>query len=150
MTDEVRIRDAVIDDLPVLNTISVASKSYWKYPKEWITAWQKDLTITELDLKEMLVKVAEINCRIVGFGAIKESKHVYEIMHLWVSPDLIKQGIGKILLQSLINSTKSKKPIKVESDPNAYGFYTKMGFHVIGEIQSYPSNRFLPLLIKKH
>lgn len=148
MSDIIKIRQAVTADLPILNTISVASKSYWKYPEEWINAWKRDLTITPTDLEDMRVNVAEIDNYIVGFGAIKENESEYEIMHLWVFPDFMTQGIGKIILQSLIKSTIPNKPIKVESDPNAYGFYTKMGFNKVGEIQSYPEDRYLPVLIK--
>lgn len=147
MKKNLKIRKAFLSDIPLLKHISVSSKRYWKYPDAWIEKWMDDLTLKENDLKIMTVKVAVLNEKLVGFGAIKENSKQYEIMHLWVLPEMIGENVGKELLQKLLATLITNKPVIVESDPNAVGFYQKFGFRKIKETPSYPEGRFLPVLM---
>jgi N-acetylglutamate synthase-like GNAT family acetyltransferase len=61
-----------------------------------------------------------------------------ELDHLWVAPTHIGTGVGKELFIHAMQSAAGRKVSEVEilSDPNAEGFYRKMGAHRIGETVS--------------
>lgn len=143
----IRFRRATLSDLPCLNVISVASKKHWGYPDDWIQKWIADLKITEAELANMTVTVAQTDATIIGFCAISDQPDSYEIVHLWLLPEYIGQGIGKRLLTAaLAASTPANKTIVVTADPNAEAFYNNQGFVTFDKIESYPKGRFLPVM----
>ena len=42
----VKVIPVILEDIPVLNKISEASKKHWGYPDEWMKRWRGDLAIT--------------------------------------------------------------------------------------------------------
>lgn len=138
------------EDIPLLNEISIAAKMYWGYPAEWMENWKEELSIKEQDFYEQEIFKLQADEWIIGFCAIKENEAYYEITHLWIRPEFIAQGFGKILLnESISNVVKVKKPVLVEADPNAEPFYARQGFITIGKRESFPKGRFLPLMKKE-
>lgn len=123
------------------------SKKHWGYPEEWIRQWKDELTLTQKDLAEMNVIVLDIESKLVGFCALLESESDYEIIHLWLLPDFIGKGLGKKLLEYVLNKIAVKKiPVIVEADPNAASFYGKQGFQTFDRKESFPDGRFLPIM----
>lgn len=142
-----KFRKAVEDDLSDLNRISVISKKHWDYPEEWIERWMKDLTMTASDFISHETLVMEFEKRIIGFCSTKGQGDHYEVMHLWVLPEFIGKGYGKILLkETLASFILEDKPIWVLADPNAESFYKKQGFMTFEKVESYPKGRFLPMM----
>ena len=142
-----KFRKAVKQDLPVLNHISVTSKRHWGYPEEWIQAWIKELTLTPSDLNSMGTLLMEFEQKTIGFCAIKDQGKQYEVMHLWILPEFIGKGYGKILLKETFSAfILEQKPIWVLSDPNAESFYKKRGFITFKKVESFPKGRYLPLM----
>ena len=146
---KVSVEPASKDDLSVFNEISFSSKSYWGYPEDWLNSWEEDLTVSEEDLNENTAFKLLVDNKTAGFCVIKSNSNYFEINHLWVVPKYIGWGYGKILLEeSIKRSVKKPCKIKVESDPNAEGFYKKYGFKTIDKIESYPKGRYLPVMEK--
>ena len=73
---------------------------------------------------------------------------LYEINHLWVVPEHMGKNVGKVILQQLEGRIGQKKTIKVVADPNAMAFYQNFGYQKVGEVDSRPDGRKLPLLKK--
>jgi len=143
------IQKAKVIDIEILNTISIESKMHWNYPKEWIKKWVDDLTLTEKDFKDQHIFAIEKEDSIIGWCSIQENDTNYEVMNLWVKPDYIGAGYGKILLNETIKKVViKKKSIIVEADPNAEAFYASQGFVTFDKIESYPKGRFLPIMKK--
>lgn len=144
------IKKAVIKDLPILNTISVASKMHWNYPPAWMEKWIDGLMLKAQDLEEQEIYTLVLSDSIIGFCAMQELEEVYEVNHLWVLPEHIGKGYGKhLLLETMKKVVKKEKAIIVEADPNAEAFYFKQGFITFDRKESYPKGRFLPLMKKK-
>ena len=140
-------RNATNIDRDVLNQISLISKKYWGYPEAWIQKWENDLRLTKTDMKDLDILVGEIEERLIGFCAIQDQANYYEVVHLWLLPQFIGKGHGKILLQKALSKfTISDKPVWVTADPNAAAFYRKQGFVEFKKIESYPKGRFLPVM----
>lgn len=134
-------------DLPVLNKISWSAKAYWGYPEEWMNLWKDDLTITKDHLNKHKVVKIKVNQQIAGFCMIILEREFANIEHLWIHPDYIGQKLGGQLLKYCLNTFVSKgKEVRVISDPNAEGFYKKIGFQTYDQWQSKASGRFLPMM----
>ncbi|MEQ8423475.1 MAG: GNAT family N-acetyltransferase [Cyclobacteriaceae bacterium] len=144
-----KFRTAKIDDLKILNTISVKAKAYWGYPEDWLEKWKDDLTLDESKFSKQNIVVLELQDQISGFCSVGENEDSYEILHLWLLPGHIGKGYGKKLLDEAINRfTRKDKPIKVEADPNAEPFYERLGFVTFDKVESFPKGRYLPVMRK--
>ena len=132
------IRPAATDEAPVLTTMALEAKRYWGYPEHWIKHWESDLTISSDFIHDNHVYVAEEDGQIQGFYALIVSGNKAELDHMWVRPTLIGTGIGKELFLDAMERAAALKVIAVEisSDPNAAGFYRRMGATEIGEIDA--------------
>ena len=72
----------------------------------------------------------------MGFYALIVRNERAELEHMWVAPRFIGQGIGKDLFIHAMGEAAGQNVMAVEvsSDPNAEGFYRKMGAEKIGEV----------------
>jgi GNAT superfamily N-acetyltransferase len=129
------IRPAAADEASVLTSLALEAKRYWGYPEHWIKHWKSDLTISSEFIHDNHVYVAEENGQIQGFYALIVTGNKAELDHMWVQPALIGTGIGKELFLDAMERAAALKVIAVEisSDPNAAGFYRRMGATEIGE-----------------
>ncbi|NRB47462.1 MAG: GNAT family N-acetyltransferase [Saprospiraceae bacterium] len=145
---ELQIIPADTADCSTLTEISKAAKAYWGYAQEWLDLWEDDLTITPEHLeKDRIYKLVKLE-EILGFCVISDHEGVLEIEHLWIRPTHIGKGLGKLLLQKVLDEliTKSHVALSVVADPNATGFYEKFGLKTVEYIPSQPEGRKLPLM----
>lgn len=146
---DIQIKNAEVSDIDILNKISVESKMYWNYPQAWIDNWKDVLTLTEKHFNEQHIYKLEKAGSIIGFCSIVENEKDYEVVHLWLIPEYIGKGYGKLLLNETIKRVvKNDKDIIVESDPNSEAFYASQGFRTFDKRESYPKGRFLPVMKK--
>jgi len=139
-------------DHQLLSKIALESKRHWGYPEKWIHGWEDDLRITnEYILANTVYKLHDVEHDVIcGFCALelRQEKGEVEVEHLWLLPSYIGKNLGKFLLQSCLDklSGHTFKRVKVTSDPNAIGFYKKLGFVEVGYTESTPVGRILPNL----
>jgi len=132
------IRRAVPAEAGLLTEIAHAAKRHWGYPESWIREWQPDLTITPdfIATNEMYVAVS---CEeIVGCCAIAFSDSLVELEHMWIRPEHMGTGVGGALFMYVKERAASLdvSALEISSDPNAEGFYKRMGATRIGEVRS--------------
>lgn len=128
-------RTALPADAPRLTEIAFAAKRYWGYPEHWIAVWREQLIITEEYVRSHQVILAEFSTQVAGFyGLISEGDRA-ELDYLWVDPPHIGQGIGRALVDHARHAAASSGAERLEiiADPNAEGFYWRMGAEKIGE-----------------
>ena len=155
----VTIRSAKSSESNILTGISFASKRYWNYPEEYFDVWKNELTILSDYILKNDVSVFENSGTIIGYYSIIELKDTIDISglncdmgfwleHMFIEPPHIGQGIGSMLFKHLQKRciTKGIGELKILADPNARGFYEKMGCVYIGEYPSTIKNRTTPLL----
>ena len=132
------IRNAFPEDASTLTTIALDAKRYWGYPENWIRHWQSDLTITPSFIRDNHVYVYEDGGEIRGFYALCVSGDKADLEQMWVRPVMIGTGIGKELFLDAMERAAQLKvnAVEISSDPNAAGFYKRMGATQIGEIDS--------------
>ncbi len=138
MSRQVTIIPAVPEDADLLSEICVAAKSYWGYPQEWMREWGDLLRVTPAYIQEHSVYKGLVDGSVVGWYALVGAGELVVLDHLWVQPAHIRQGIGQALFQHALQTAAGlgAKKMEIESDPNARGFYEKMGARVVRYVQS--------------
>ena len=133
------IRTASPEDALTLTTIALEAKRYWGYPEHWIKHWESDLTISPEFIRDNHVYVHEEDGEIRGFYALCVAGDKAELEHMWVTPAVIGTGVGKeLFLDAMERAAKlDVGSVEISSDPNAAGFYKRMGATQIGETDSF-------------
>lgn len=139
--------DAQPEDAALLTATAYTSKKFWGYSDELMELWKEDLSISsEYIVNHKVVKVFEQET-FAGFFAIKIEDGNAELDHLWLDPIHIKRNFGRQIFEYLIRYLVSIEihEMKLIAEPNAKGFYDKMGGKIIGEFQSKISGRMLDI-----
>jgi GNAT superfamily N-acetyltransferase len=132
------IRPAAANEASVLTNIAFDAKRYWGYPEHWIKHWESDLTISSDFILDNHVYVAEEDGKIQGFYALIVNGNQAELDHMWVTPACIGTGVGKALFLDAMERAAELKvhAVEISADPNAAGFYRRMGATQVGETDS--------------
>lgn len=134
------IRPAVSSDAGRLTALAFAAKRHWGYPERWIEAWRDELTITESDVEggAFWVAVEEANGRPLGVYALLGDPEQPQLEHLWVDPAAQRGGVGRALFLHAVEQARESgaKTISIDADPNAAGFYQRMGAVQIGTVHA--------------
>ena len=97
-----------------------------------VEAWAASLTISgmETKIREMDILVAEIDGRVVGWGAVRGDR----LEGLYAAPEFAGQGIGSELLSRLeeLMRTRGIQSVQAEASSNAEGFYRRRGYEPLG------------------
>lgn len=96
---------------------------------------REELAIHEHTLGERDIWVAESQGRILGFFGLEPPADGVAIVNpIFVEPNLQQSGVGRSLWQKLEERARlaGAGAIGLDSDPNAVGFYEKMGCRVTG------------------
>ncbi len=149
--NQTTIRGALGADADVLTRIAYSSKAYWGYSHEFMEACRDELAVTtqKIENPSFLYFVAMEQAVVQGFYAFeKHSSTQWELEALFVVPEKIGTGLGRLLMQHA--KTKAMefgvKTIIIQGDPNAEGFYVAQGGEKIGEQESGSvAGRQLPL-----
>jgi GNAT superfamily N-acetyltransferase len=122
-------------DAPALTELALAAKRHWRYPEEWMSIWTPVLTITPDFIQLHEVYSAQVGGEMAGFYALVPAEQAMLLEHLWVRPALIGRRIGRALfLHACERSRQLRFPrLQITADPNAQGFYERMGARQVGE-----------------
>lgn len=143
------IRRARAEDADALTRLAHAAKRHWRYPEEWIGLWKTALTVTPELIEHHPVYCAWRDGDIVGFYALTGVPPARVLEHMWVAPSQIGSGLGSALFAHAIATLQDERSVtlRIESDPNAEGFYVKHGARRVGDVPSTPEGRTLPVLM---
>lgn len=149
---------------PMLTELCRRSKAHWGYEPELLERWASDLAITAHDIDRDAVLVAELGDadgapprRVAGFARISRGTAPHldhpapaKLNDLWVEPGDIGSGVGRALFDAAceVARTLPADQLLIVADPNAEGFYLRMGARRIGEEASeLVDGRRLPILL---
>ncbi|PZR75501.1 MAG: GNAT family N-acetyltransferase [Chthoniobacterales bacterium] len=139
------------EDAAVLTEIAFAAKSHWGYPQEWIESWRDVLTMRPEFLKANEAWCALEDNQVLGFYVLTTESDGLHLDHLWIRPSAMGRGIGRDLFEHAVRQGKELRHIalRIEVDPNAEGFYQRMGARRVGTNTASvgETRRELPLLI---
>jgi GNAT superfamily N-acetyltransferase len=139
------------EDADVLTEIAFSAKRHWGYPERWIQSWRDILTMRPEFIAANVAYSAMEDDRVVGFYLLTTESDGLHLDHLWIMPSAMGRGIGRALFEHAVEQASALgfRAIKIEADPNAEGFYQRMGARRDGtrvtEIEG--ERRELPLLV---
>jgi GNAT superfamily N-acetyltransferase len=150
VTNNYQIRRVLPEEANVLSQIALSAKRHWGYPDRWMKIWTPQLTFSPEYFQENESWAAEIDGTSIAFYTLQEKEGSAWIENLWVLPEYIGKGVGKALFLHAAELSRGRgyKTLRLEADPNAAGFYKKMGMHRIGEQHSEVAgqSRVLPVM----
>jgi N-acetylglutamate synthase-like GNAT family acetyltransferase len=132
-----------------LTELTLKSKAYWGYSLKQIDEWRDDLTINAKYIETNEVySLIESNILIGYYSFFSLNKREVVLDNIFVDPKYIGKGYGKILMNHFLQKAKGLgfEKVSLHSEPNAEFFYTKIGFKVIGQLETSIENRFLPIM----
>ena len=149
----ISIRRVVPTEADVLTQIALSAKAHWGYPDRWMEIWTPELTFSPEYFEEHESWVALDDARPIAFYTLEEKSGNAWLENLWVLPEYIGRGAGRRLFLHAMSRSRElgHKTLQLEADPNAVGFYEKMGMYKIGERQSEVEGRqrVLPVMEMK-
>jgi GNAT superfamily N-acetyltransferase len=156
------IEEALESDATILTEIAFAAKRHWSYPEEYYKIWQDELTITKEYINRNQVYKAVYDGSILGFYSIVENKSDFysgEIFvqkgfwleHIFIKPEYHKMGMGRMMIDHVKQIAISKEitNLLIFIDPNAKGFYNKIGAEYLYDSKSSIPGRMIPVYVLK-
>lgn len=136
-------------DHEILTEITKKSKAYWGYSNEQIENWSQFLTVSKEYIETNSVYNLIVDHQIIGYYSFfHESENTIKLDNLFVLPDFIGKGFGKVLMNDFLIRLQDIQVEKVvlNSEPNAENFYSKFGFVKVGQIETSIKDRYLPIM----
>lgn len=125
-----------------LREVARASKAHWGYDAERVRGWAAALEYAGKD-----VWVADAG-KPVGYAVLLVERDHAELDELWVEPEWIGRGVGSDLFRFLVARATSLGATRLEweADPNAVGFYERMGARRLRDSPPSEWGRILPVM----
>ena len=129
-----QIMRAQPDDAAKLTKIAFVAKRHWGYPEKWMQHWSESLTIRQDFISSNETYSAIIDGQPVGFYGLSSDGGQLWLEHLWVLPEAMGRGVGRALFVHALKRARALgfQSLEIESDPNAEGFYQRMGARRVG------------------
>jgi GNAT superfamily N-acetyltransferase len=143
------VRAALPSEAPALTALAIRSKAHWGYDAAFMERAAEDLEITPGLIEGATVFVAESGADVLGFYVLAVADGVPMLRDLWVEPAAIGTGVGAGLWAHMLEQARrlGYRTLRIQSEPNAEGFYVKMGARRVGSVEStVVKGRMLPLM----
>jgi ribosomal protein S18 acetylase RimI-like enzyme len=132
------IRDARPAEAAALASLQRRSSDVWEEYRAQLAAHPGVIEPPHRAIAEGRVRVAvDASQRRLGFSVVlaPEGGRV-ELDDLFVEPDSMGRGVGRLLVADVVSRAAAVQAtcIEVTANPNALGFYERVGFRVTGEV----------------
>ena len=126
-----RATPAVAD---ALSALALRAKSHWGYSRAQLAAWHGELTVSAGSIRRWPTYVAERGDELAGFYQLRPGP--WSLEHLWVDPQRMGCGIGRLLLEHALRQVAAGggRSLHIDADPHAEGFYLACGAERVGAV----------------
>jgi GNAT superfamily N-acetyltransferase len=139
-----RIRDAHLSEASALESLQRRASDVWEEYRAQLVAHPEAIAAPHEAIAAGWVRVAvDAGGRLLGFAtAVPGEAGSWELEDLFVEPDVMRRGVGRLLVEDLAKSAADMgaMSLDVTANPNAAGFYSRLGFGETGRA----STRFGP------
>ena len=146
---ELSFRKALPAEAQALTELAFRSKRAWGYDEHFMELVTPDMVVRPENLTSEHGIIAEENGVAVGYAIVKaDGKHAF-LRDLFVEPERLRRGIGTALFWEAVHyaQTLGAQELTLGGDPNAIGFYERLGMRKIGEERSIVGGRrMLPVM----
>jgi GNAT superfamily N-acetyltransferase len=110
-----------------LREIAFAAKAHWGYDRQLVREWADSI-----DFEDGRIVLVEDD---VAWASLLPQGDVCVLEDLWVEPEAMGRGVGTKLFQLAAERARDLGASRMEweAEPNAVGFYEKMGGRLVGE-----------------
>jgi GNAT superfamily N-acetyltransferase len=123
------LRAALPGEAGILTDLCLRSKAVWGYDAAFMAACRAELTITTQDFARSQIQVAVEDGRIIAMAQLAQHGRIADIDKLFVDPAALRAGAGRQLFAWCVETARAAGAvaITVVADPDAAGFYRRMG-----------------------
>lgn len=133
-----RVRRARPDEAEALTALATRAKAHWGYDAGFMERIRDAMSLSPPDVETDEVWVLEDGGgRVIGFHRVIPGDPA-EVEDLWVEPDAMGAGHGRRLFEHAVAVATSTgaSSVELDADPNARGFYERMGMVHVGDTPS--------------
>lgn len=132
------IRPARATEAGILTDLALRSKAHWGYDAQFLEACRDELTVAANEITRRRATVADRDGHILGFTTLEGEPPTGVLGMMFVDPQAIGQGIGRLLFEHTIAAGRDAgfTQLTIDADPNAEPFYRAMGAVRIGHVPS--------------
>jgi GNAT superfamily N-acetyltransferase len=144
----IHIREGRSEEFERLREIAIAAKAHWGYELAWVQEWAAAGDLEPESLSRRLVYVADRQGAPIGWAALTPRGEVGWLEDLWVEPRWIGHGVGRLLFEHVARRARQlgAHGLEWEAEPNARGFYERMGGTYVRDSQTTELGRVLEVL----
>jgi GNAT superfamily N-acetyltransferase len=131
-----------------LKEIAIGAKGFWGYEAEKVREWGHQGDFAPERLRELIVFVAESGGRAIGWASLIPKNEVGWLEDLWIDPTWIGKGVGSLLFRHAAQHARGlgARRLEWEAEPNAIGFYEKMGGTYVRPSEQTEWGRYLDVM----
>jgi GNAT superfamily N-acetyltransferase len=143
-----RCRRAEPRDVGRLRKITVAAKAHWGHDLAWVERWVSAGDFPGVAVARGEARLIEVDGAVAGWSALQARGDVGWLEDLWVDPPYMGRGVGKALFLDAVARAKAAgaQSLEWEADPDAVGFYERMGGRRIRDSKVTELGRILPIM----
>lgn len=148
-TAPLAIRPAHPSEAKALTELSLRSKAVWGYDAAFLARCRLVMQVKTEAILAQPHYVAEQDEEILGFYGFEPAEGGIGLDYLFVAPEAIGRGIGTALWNHAVATARGlgHRQLIIVADPNALGFYLRMGARSVGAQGSdLEPGRLLPVL----
>ena len=129
------IRTATLDDVEELCGVFRRSSLSNDGDRAGLLAAPEHLSFDGAHVAQDRTRVVAVDEQIVGFATTLDRGETLELEDLFVDPDWMRQGVGRLLVADALalGEASGSVGIEVTANPHALDFYESVGF--VGEAQ---------------
>jgi GNAT superfamily N-acetyltransferase len=130
------IRPARAGEDVLLTSLALRSvQQTWNYPQEFMEWEPETINVVPEHILEMTTNVLEEDGRAVGFYVLNNDLPEIELSRMMIEPDRTGNGFGRLLWNHAVEAAAALGALVmiIDSDPNAEGFYQRMGAETVGD-----------------
>jgi GNAT superfamily N-acetyltransferase len=127
---------------------TIAAKSHWGYDMERVRAWGAEVSVVLEEDGKLIVVAQEAGGAVVGWAAVEPRDDAWWLEDLWVDPARMRAGVGSRLFREAARMARSAGAARLdwEAEPNALGFYEKMGGRFLRDSEPTEWGRVIPVM----
>lgn len=124
-----QLRPAHPDEAGLLTELCLRSKAVWGYDEAFMQACRAELTLSPADVAGGLLQVAVEGDAITGVVQVAIDGENADLAKLFIAPSTIRAGVGRVLFEwaTSVARERGARWLWIEADPDAAGFYRRMG-----------------------
>ena len=123
------VREGRPEEAGALAALAVRSKGHWRYPAAFLDRFARTHGLTPEVVAANDVRVLERDGGLRGFSTVLHRGPVAVLDDLWLDPDEIGRGSGRLLFEDAAARARAAgaRALEWEAEPGAVGFYERMG-----------------------